>query len=82
MEGEQLCYNIISCIYGTLEPSLFEIYSTLVKKNCSISRIGCLLSLRRYDECLVMINEELELDDANPDLHVFRAKLYRLFGNV
>ena len=45
-------------------------------------RIACLLSLQRYDECLVMINEELELDTANPDLYVFRAKLNLLFGNV
>ena len=29
-----------------------------------------------------MINEELELDDANPDLYIFRAKLNLLFGNV
>ena len=47
-----------------------------------IHRIACLLSLQRYTECLDMINEELESDDANPDLYVFRAQLNLLFGNV
>ena len=45
-------------------------------------RIACLLSLQRYNECLDMINEELESDNSNPDLYVFRAQLNGLFGNV
>lgn len=45
-------------------------------------RIGCLLSLQRYDECLEMVRVELEADDTDPHLYALRAQLNLLFGNV
>ena len=48
----------------------------------SLCRIACLLALEMFDECLVMIQRELESDDSNAQLYVLRARLNTLFGHV
>lgn len=50
--------------------------------NIPYSRIACLIALKRYDECLEMIKEQLQVDDSNADLYVFRGQLNILFGSV
>ncbi|XP_015265888.1 PREDICTED: tetratricopeptide repeat protein 16 [Gekko japonicus] len=42
--------------------------------------IACLAALKRYNECLQMVNEEVVRDQTNADLFVLRARLYEYFG--
>ncbi|XP_077162263.1 tetratricopeptide repeat protein 16 isoform X2 [Paroedura picta] len=42
--------------------------------------IACLAALKRYNECLQMVNEEVVRDQTNADLFVLRARLYKYFG--
>ncbi|XP_060106625.1 tetratricopeptide repeat protein 16 [Heteronotia binoei] len=42
--------------------------------------ISCLAALKRYNECLQMVNEEVVRDQKNADLFVLRARLYEYFG--
>ncbi|XP_042334767.1 tetratricopeptide repeat protein 16 [Sceloporus undulatus] len=43
--------------------------------------IACLGALKRYNDCLQMVNEEVA-QEKNPDLFVLRARLYEHFGKV
>nr|XP_020648973.1 tetratricopeptide repeat protein 16 [Pogona vitticeps] len=45
-------------------------------------RIACLAALKRYNDCLQMVNEEASRETKNPDLFVLRARLYEHFGKV
>lgn len=81
--------NVIACISQLFLPSSIIYIYSLCYCNTHVPpiltlccRIACLLSLQRYNKCLDMINEELESDNGNPDLYVFRAQLNLLFGNV
>lgn len=38
--------------------------------------------MRKYSECMNVIEEEIKADDSNPDLLVVRAQLHVLFGRV
>ena len=40
------------------------------------------MALERYNECLDVVEKELQEDDSNSDLYVIRAELNLLFGNV
>ncbi|XP_054853246.1 tetratricopeptide repeat protein 16 [Eublepharis macularius] len=42
--------------------------------------IACLAALKRYNECLQMVNEEVVREQQNADLFVLRARLYEYFG--
>ncbi|XP_034958192.2 tetratricopeptide repeat protein 16 isoform X2 [Zootoca vivipara] len=44
--------------------------------------IACLAALKKYNDCLQMINEEVAQERKNPDLFVLRARLYQCFGKV
>ncbi|KAJ6654631.1 hypothetical protein lerEdw1_006784 [Lerista edwardsae] len=44
--------------------------------------IACLGALKRYNDCLQMVNEEVTREKTNPDLFVLRARLYEYFGKA
>ncbi|XP_053229338.1 tetratricopeptide repeat protein 16 isoform X2 [Podarcis raffonei] len=44
--------------------------------------IACLAALKKYNDCLQMVNEEVAQERKNPDLFVLRARLYQCFGKV
>ncbi|XP_061460461.1 tetratricopeptide repeat protein 16 [Rhineura floridana] len=44
--------------------------------------IACLAALKRYNDCLQMVNEEVAQEKKNSDLFVLRARLYDYFGKV
>uniref|UniRef100_A0A670KL61 Uncharacterized protein n=1 Tax=Podarcis muralis TaxID=64176 RepID=A0A670KL61_PODMU len=44
--------------------------------------IACLAALKKYNDCLQMVNEEVAQERTNPDLFVLRARLYQCFGKV
>nr|XP_056716148.1 tetratricopeptide repeat protein 16 [Euleptes europaea] len=56
--------------------------SELQPKNILYRRrcIASLAALKRYNECLQMVNEEVARDQRNADLFVLRARLYDYFG--
>ena len=43
---------------------------------------ACLASLGRHTECLSLVNKGLELNNANPDLYIMRARLHQLANRV
>nr|XP_060613664.1 tetratricopeptide repeat protein 16 [Anolis sagrei ordinatus] len=43
--------------------------------------IACLAAMKRFNDCLQMVNEEVA-QEKNPDLFVLRARLYEHFGKV
>ncbi|XP_053138044.1 tetratricopeptide repeat protein 16 isoform X2 [Hemicordylus capensis] len=44
--------------------------------------IACLAALKRYNDCLQMVSEEVSREKTNPDLFVLRARLYEYFGKA
>lgn len=44
--------------------------------------IACLASMKKYNDCLQMVNEEVAQESTNPDLFVLRARLYEHFGKA
>ncbi|XP_063000699.1 tetratricopeptide repeat protein 16 [Elgaria multicarinata webbii] len=44
--------------------------------------VACLAALKRYNDCLQMVNEEVAREKTNPDLFVLRAWLYEYFGKA
>ena len=42
----------------------------------------CLVALKRYTECLAVIEDELQRSPSNVDLIIARAQLNVLFGDV
>lgn len=47
-----------------------------------VCRLECLIAIKRYSECMGIIQDEVSEDDSNPDLYVVRAQLNVLFGQV
>ena len=43
---------------------------------------ACLASLGRHVECLSLVNKGLELNNANPDLYIMRARLHQLANRI
>ncbi|XP_063172351.1 tetratricopeptide repeat protein 16 isoform X2 [Candoia aspera] len=41
--------------------------------------ISCLAAMNRFNDCLQMVNEEVECEKTNADLFVLRARLYEYF---
>ncbi|XP_026568304.1 tetratricopeptide repeat protein 16 isoform X2 [Pseudonaja textilis] len=44
--------------------------------------IACLAAMNRFNDCLQMVNAEVELDKSNADLFVLRARLFEYFGKA
>ncbi|XP_015744614.2 tetratricopeptide repeat protein 16 [Python bivittatus] len=44
--------------------------------------IACLAAMNRFNDCLQMVNEEVEREKKNADLFVLRARLYEYFGKA
>ncbi|XP_070614903.1 tetratricopeptide repeat protein 16 isoform X2 [Erythrolamprus reginae] len=44
--------------------------------------IACLAAMSRFNDCLQMVNEEVELENNNADLFVLRARLFEYFGKA
>ncbi|CAK6433596.1 unnamed protein product [Pipistrellus nathusii] len=42
--------------------------------------MACLLALRRYQDCLSLVNKEVKHGTTNADIYIFRARLYNFFG--
>ncbi len=55
--------------------------TTALMKLCC-GRVKCLVALRRYTECLRVVEQELEKDPSNVEFIVHRAQLNILFGEV
>ncbi|KAH9499692.1 Tetratricopeptide repeat protein 16 [Bulinus truncatus] len=47
----------------------------------SIRSIACLAALQRYNECMILVNKRLTMDQNNPDLYILRARLHEIFRN-
>ncbi|KAM3825391.1 tetratricopeptide repeat protein 16 [Vipera latastei] len=47
-----------------------------------IRSIACLAAMNRFNDCLQMVNEEVELEKNNADLFVLRARLFQYFGKA
>ncbi|XP_058015553.1 tetratricopeptide repeat protein 16 [Ahaetulla prasina] len=44
--------------------------------------IACLAAMNRFNDCLQMVNEEVEREKKNADLFVLRARLFEYFGKA
>ncbi|KAK9392471.1 tetratricopeptide repeat protein 16-like [Crotalus adamanteus] len=47
-----------------------------------IRSIACLAAMNRFNDCLQMVNEEVELEKNNADLFILRARLFEYFGKA
>ncbi|KAH0615575.1 hypothetical protein JD844_005016 [Phrynosoma platyrhinos] len=61
---------------------LCDFQSAVLHLRKAYSIIACLAALKRYNDCLQMVNEEVAQEKKNPDLFVLRARLYEHFGKV
>ncbi|XP_032089523.1 tetratricopeptide repeat protein 16 isoform X2 [Thamnophis elegans] len=44
--------------------------------------IACLAAMTRFNDCLQMVNQEVEMEKENADLFVLRARLFEHFGKA
>ena len=60
--------------------AITTVRSTSVRLDCC--RMECLIAVHRYSECMGVVEKESREDQDNPNLHVVRAQLHILFGQV